>query len=163
MPQTNYNSTTFANFSMKYIVMCKVYTGVASIKYTITCIIIQFIITVKAYDGSVSPNKRLGAFCGARTRSVQTRSNVMYLRYFANAVGKATGFLTAYSQGKKTQHELVANMSYKYSQNSNQPHPHSLIRVLILSYDVASEIEITPCIKIDKPQVAYRFSGHVMK
>ena len=66
----------------------------------INYIIIHFIIALKAYDGSVSPNKRLGAFCGARTRNVQTRSNVMYLRYFANAVGKAMGFLTAYSQGK---------------------------------------------------------------
>ena len=31
-----------------------------------------------------------------------------------------------------------------------------------LSYDVASECEITPCNKIDKPLVVYRFSGIVM-
>ena len=32
----------------------------------------------------------------------------------------------------------------------------------IFSYDVASGSEITPCIKIDKPLVVYRFSGNVM-
>ena len=32
---------------------------------------------------------------------------------------------------------------------------------LYLSYDMASENEITPCIKIDKPLVVYRFSGNV--
>ena len=32
----------------------------------------------------------------------------------------------------------------------------------ILSYDVASESEITPCNKIDKPLVVYRFTGNVM-
>ena len=31
-----------------------------------------------------------------------------------------------------------------------------------LSYDVASESEITPCNKIDKPLVVYRFTGNVM-
>ena len=31
-----------------------------------------------------------------------------------------------------------------------------------LSYDIASEIEITPCIKIDKPLVVYRFSVNLM-
>ena len=33
----------------------------------------------------------------------------------------------------------------------------------LLSYDVASESEITPHIKIDKPLVVYRFSGKIMK
>ena len=33
---------------------------------------------------------------------------------------------------------------------------------VFLSYDVASESEITPCIKIDKPLVVYRFTGNVM-
>ena len=33
---------------------------------------------------------------------------------------------------------------------------------LKLSYDVASGIEITPCNKIDKPLVVYRFSGNVI-
>ena len=32
---------------------------------------------------------------------------------------------------------------------------------LNLSYDVASESELTPCIKIDKSLVGYRFSGNV--
>ena len=32
----------------------------------------------------------------------------------------------------------------------------------ILSYDVAFGSEITPCNKIDKPLVVYRFSGNVM-
>ena len=31
-----------------------------------------------------------------------------------------------------------------------------------LSYDGASESEITPCNKIDKPLVVYRFMGNVM-
>ena len=33
---------------------------------------------------------------------------------------------------------------------------------MCLSYDVASGGEITPCNKIDKPLVVYRFSGNVM-
>ena len=32
----------------------------------------------------------------------------------------------------------------------------------VLSYDVASESEITPCNKIDKPLVVYRFKGNIM-
>ena len=32
----------------------------------------------------------------------------------------------------------------------------------ILSHDVAAGSEITPCNKIDKPQVVYRFTGNVM-
>ena len=31
-----------------------------------------------------------------------------------------------------------------------------------LSYDVASGSEITPCNKIDKPLVVYRFTGNMM-
>ena len=31
-----------------------------------------------------------------------------------------------------------------------------------LSYDIASGSEITPCNKIDKPLVVYRFTGNVM-
>ena len=34
---------------------------------------------------------------------------------------------------------------------------------LLLSYDVASGSEITPCIKINKPLVVHRFSGRVKK
>ena len=34
--------------------------------------------------------------------------------------------------------------------------------ILNLSYDVASGSEITPCNKIDKPLVVYRFTGNVM-
>ena len=33
---------------------------------------------------------------------------------------------------------------------------------VVLSYDVASGSEITPCNKIDKPLVVYRFTGNVM-
>ena len=33
---------------------------------------------------------------------------------------------------------------------------------MYLSYDVASRSEITPCNKIDKPLVVYRFTGNVM-
>ena len=33
----------------------------------------------------------------------------------------------------------------------------------LLSYDVTSESEIMPCIKMDKPLVVYNFSGKVMK
>ena len=33
---------------------------------------------------------------------------------------------------------------------------------ILLSYDVASGSEITPCNKIDKPLVVYRFTGNVM-
>ena len=33
----------------------------------------------------------------------------------------------------------------------------------LLSYDVITGSEITPCNKIDKPLVVYRFSGTVMK
>ena len=32
----------------------------------------------------------------------------------------------------------------------------------VLSYDVKSRIEITPCNKIEQPLVVYRFSGNVM-
>ena len=35
-------------------------------------------------------------------------------------------------------------------------------RDMTLSYDVVSESEITPCNKIDKPLVVYRFTGNVM-
>ena len=36
------------------------------------------------------------------------------------------------------------------------------VKHLALSYDVASGSEITPCNKIDKPLVVYRFTGNVM-
>ena len=36
------------------------------------------------------------------------------------------------------------------------------VRKLNLSHDVASGSEITPCNKIDKPLVVYRFTGNVM-
>ena len=39
---------------------------------------------------------------------------------------------------------------------------YSGIESYCLSYDVASESEITPCNKICKPLVVYRFSGNVM-
>ena len=37
-----------------------------------------------------------------------------------------------------------------------------LYNISILSYDVASGSEITPCNKIDKPLMVYRFTGNVM-
>ena len=37
-----------------------------------------------------------------------------------------------------------------------------LVHNTLLSHDVASGSEITPCNKIDKPLVVYRFSGNVM-
>ena len=36
------------------------------------------------------------------------------------------------------------------------------VRYIKLSYDVASGSEITPCNKIDKPLVVYRFTGNIM-
>ena len=39
--------------------------------------------------------------------------------------------------------------------------PH-IYDIVLLSYDVASGSEITPCNKIDKPLVVYRFTGNVM-
>ena len=36
------------------------------------------------------------------------------------------------------------------------------LNIFSLSYDVASGSEITPCNKIDKPLVVYRFTGNVM-
>ena len=36
------------------------------------------------------------------------------------------------------------------------------VRLQCLSYDVASGSEITPCNKIDKPLVVYRFFGNLM-
>ena len=41
-------------------------------------------------------------------------------------------------------------------------HTHLLIKYFRLSYDVASGSEITPCNKIDKPLVVYRFTGNFM-
>ena len=35
--------------------------------------------------------------------------------------------------------------------------------MIILSYDIASGSEITPCNKIDKPLVVYRFMTNVMR
>ena len=49
----------------------------------------------------------------------------------------------------------IHNVSVKYLSKG---------RILMsLSYDVASGSEITPCNKIDKPLVVYRFTGNVMK
>ena len=44
-------------------------------------------------------------------------------------------------------------------QRVNLPHAE----YFYLSHGVASGSEITPCIKIDKQLVVYRFSGNVMK
>ena len=37
-----------------------------------------------------------------------------------------------------------------------------LLFIHCLSHDVASGSEITPCNKIDKPLVVYRFTGNIM-
>ena len=37
-----------------------------------------------------------------------------------------------------------------------------LVTLILLSHDIASGSDITPCNKIDKPLVVYRFSGNVM-
>ena len=57
-------------------------------------------------------------------------------------------------------------------QNSNSRYPDDLLNIdnpyfeqnckADLSYDVASGSEITPCNKICKPLVVYRFTGNVM-
>ena len=39
---------------------------------------------------------------------------------------------------------------------------HVINNVVVLSYDVASESETTPCNKIDRPLVVYKFTGNVM-
>ena len=36
------------------------------------------------------------------------------------------------------------------------------MQLIILSHDVATVSDITPCSKIDKPQVVYRLLGNVM-
>ena len=46
--------------------------------------------------------------------------------------------------------------------NRHIPVKVALIKYQTLSYDVASGSEITPCNKIDKPLVVYRFTGNVM-
>ena len=61
---------------------------------------------------------------------------------------------------------VVLRDGYKKIMNSSCPLNLMFISNLIyfkLSYGVASGSEITPCIKIDKPLVVYRFSGNVMK
>ena len=55
---------------------------------------------------------------------------------------------------------LVVHM--QHSQIFSPP-SQFIFNYLSLSYDVASESEITPFIKIDKPLVVYRFGGNVMK
>ena len=61
---------------------------------------------------------------------------------------------------------LLAN-DYKCLRSYFYPGAYCLIRfekILepCLSYDVASESEIAPCNKIDKPLVVYRFTGNFM-
>ena len=54
---------------------------------------------------------------------------------------------------KKENTVLVFEMAYLFLD----------ILFINLSYDVASGSDITPCIKICKPLVVYRFSGNTMK
>ena len=48
------------------------------------------------------------------------------------------------------------------AQGDDSKHDLHYRHVSFLSYDVASGSEITPCNKIDKPLVVYRFTGNVM-
>ena len=63
-------------------------------------------------------------------------------------------------------HQKPANLGlhgfqkwYTFFEKKEKSFKHS---ELILSYDDASGSEITPCNKIDKPLVVYRFTGNVM-
>ena len=53
-------------------------------------------------------------------------------------------------------HNNLKTVTVRISKNENQ------INLCYHNYVVASWSEITPCNKIDKPQVVYRFSGIVM-
>ena len=58
------------------------------------------------------------------------------------------------------------NEHFNLKKRESSPPTESLCCVLekdTLSYDVASVSEITPCIKVNKPLVVYRFLGKVMK
>ena len=58
------------------------------------------------------------------------------------------------SETKKSHLEILDNVA-------DNKHIH-LYLIKYLSYDVASGSEITPCNKIDKTLVVYRFTGNVM-
>ena len=51
---------------------------------------------------------------------------------------------------------------FLYSQIKKATKPYHSYQNDALSYDVASGTEITPCNKIDKPLVVYRFTGNDM-
>ena len=53
-------------------------------------------------------------------------------------------------------------MHYLHIQVDNPGYKYYIDIKILLYYDVASESEITPCIKIDKPLVVYTFTGNVM-
>ena len=53
--------------------------------------------------------------------------------------------------------------SYKANHIVKKIGSHNDHHISNLSYDLTSESEMTPCIKIDKPLVVYRFSGNFMK
>ena len=69
-----------------------------------------------------------------------------------------------------------ANRKHQMEGKTVHLHPHNsknitlyfiiffilFIYLYTLSYDAASGSEITPCNKIDKPLVVYRFTGNVM-
>ena len=56
----------------------------------------------------------------------------------------------------------IMHIKGKVKQKALRPYCINNIENTDLSYDVASESEITPCNKIDKPLVVYRFTGNVM-
>ena len=53
-------------------------------------------------------------------------------------------------------------MIYMFLSNNPSSGDINSSNLSCLSYDVACGSEITPCNKIDKPLVVYRFSGNVM-
>ena len=58
---------------------------------------------------------------------------------------------------------VLTNANRKFCSGSGWPSKMLMPEKQYLSYDAASESKITPCIKIDKPLVIYRFSGNVMQ
>ena len=61
-------------------------------------------------------------------------------------------------QHKRALSSLVITLSWLFKYN----YVVTISVICLLSYDVSSGSEITPCNKICKPLVVYRFSGNVM-
>ena len=61
-----------------------------------------------------------------------------------------------------TRHQHHKQILFYYSLHNQTLESVQSAKYLVLSYDVASGSEITPCNKICKPLVVYRFTGNVM-